>query len=65
MAAFYYFSARPDFRVPIKIAGLSFTIGLLVFALSIGTYVWGLIMVTTFAEKYAPELDRRSCLRRH
>jgi hypothetical protein len=50
IAAMYYFSSRPELHSPIKIAAISFSIGVLTFALSITAFLGGLLSTMDFGE---------------
>jgi hypothetical protein len=57
VAALYYFSARSELHLPMKIAAIFFVSGLLVFALAVAGYVSGLIFAAIFFEEYASSND--------
>jgi hypothetical protein len=57
VAALYYFSSRPEVHLLIKVAGIFFVVGLLIFALAVGAYVLGLSAATRIVDQYIPVAD--------
>jgi hypothetical protein len=57
LAAMYYFTARPELQLFIKVAGVVYFVGLLAFALGLFGYLWGLITVSDFSARIAAVTD--------
>ncbi len=58
IAGLYYFASRAELHAPLKASAIFFILGLLVFALSIGAYISGLLVATSFLDEYVvPHTD--------
>jgi hypothetical protein len=57
VAALYYFASRPELHGPMKAAAICFGAGLIIFALSIPAFIFGLFAATDFLDRYTPVTD--------
>jgi hypothetical protein len=61
LAAMYYFFSRPELHVlPVKIAAVIYLVGLLLFAVGLFGYIWGLTAFSDFADKFRAATDPKS-----
>lgn len=53
LAAMYYFAQRPELQASIKVGAVFYVVGLLIFALALAGFIFGLGNLTTIGEKFA------------